>query len=44
MTQDIYFEIDGQVAEGEDFAGRVKAIATAFAFGDLTTLRQGVSF
>jgi hypothetical protein len=44
MTQDIYFEIDGQVAEGEDFAGRVKAIATSFAFGDLTTLRQGVSF
>jgi hypothetical protein len=44
MTQDVYFEIDGQVAEGEDFAGRVKAIATAFAFGDLATLRQGVSF
>lgn len=44
MTQDIYFEIDSQVAEGEDFAGRVKAIATSFAFGDLTTLRQGVSF
>lgn len=44
MTQDVYFEIDGQVAEGEDFAGRVKAIATTFAFGDLTTLRQGVSF
>jgi hypothetical protein len=44
MTQDVYFEIDRQVAEGEDFAGRVKAIATAFAFGDLTKLRQGVSF
>ena len=44
MTQDVYFEIDGQVAAGEDFAGRVKAIATSFAFGDLTTLRQGVAF
>lgn len=44
MTQDSYFEIKGQVAEGEDFAGRVKAIATSFAFGDLKTLQQGVSF
>ena len=44
MTQDSYFEIQGQVPEGEDFAGRVKAIATSFAFGDLTTLRQGVNF
>lgn len=44
MTQDIYFEIAGQVAPGEDFASRVKAIATTFAGGDLATLRQGVSF
>jgi hypothetical protein len=44
MTQDSYFEIKGQVPEGEDFAGRVKAIATTFAFGDLKTLQQGVSF
>lgn len=44
MTQDIYFEIRGQVAEGEDFVGRVRAIATSFAFGDLKTLRQGVAF
>lgn len=44
MTQDVYFEIRGQVAKGEDFAGRVKAIATSFAFGDLKTLRQGVAF
>lgn len=44
MTQDDYFEIEGQVREGEDFAGRVKAIATSFAFGDLKTLRQGVAF
>lgn len=44
MTQDAYFEIKGQVPEGEDFAGRVKAIATTFAFGDLKNLRQGVSF
>lgn len=43
-TQDKFFEIKGQVAEGEDFASRVKAIATAFAFGDLSTLKQGVSF
>jgi hypothetical protein len=44
MTQDSYFEIKGQVPEGEDFAGKVMAIATSFAFGDLKTLRQGVSF
>ncbi len=43
-TQDRYFEIAGQVAEGEDFAARVRAMATSFAFGDLTLLRQGVSF
>lgn len=44
MTQDTYFELQGQVPEGEDFAGRVKAIATTFAFGDLANLRQGVAF
>lgn len=44
MTKDVYFEIAGQVREGEDFAARVKAIATTFAFGDLSSLRQGVSF
>jgi hypothetical protein len=44
MTQDAYFEITGQVGQGEDFPGRVKAIATTFAFGDLTSLRQGVNF
>lgn len=44
MTRDVYFEIAGQVAKGEDFASRVKAIATNFAFGDLSSLRQGVSF
>ena len=44
MTQDSYFEIRGQVAAGEDFAGRVKAIATSFAFGDLKTLRPEVAF
>lgn len=43
-TQDTFFEITGQVAQGSDFASRVVAIATAFAFGDLATLRQGVSF
>ncbi|MDP3194769.1 hypothetical protein [Tabrizicola sp.] len=44
MTQDTYVEIEGQVAEGEDFAARVRAIATSFAFGDLANLRQGVQF
>jgi hypothetical protein len=44
MTQDTYFEISGQVPQGEDFAGRVRAIATTFAFGDLKYLRQGASF
>jgi hypothetical protein len=44
MTQDKYFEIQGQSAGEESFSGRVKAIATSFAFGDLTYLRQGVSF
>lgn len=44
MTQDSYFEIVGQVPEGEDFASKVKAIATTFAFGDLKTLRQGGGF
>jgi hypothetical protein len=43
-TQDTYFEVRGQVAKGEDFAGRVKAIATTFAYGDLANLRQGVEF
>lgn len=43
-TQGTYFDIAGQVAAGEDFAARVKAIATTFAFGDLNYLRQGVSF
>lgn len=44
MTQDKYFEIRGQSAEADSFSGRVKAIATSFAFGDLNYLRQGVSF
>jgi hypothetical protein len=43
-TQDTFFEIEGQVAQGEDFASRVRAIATSFAFGDLTNLQQGVEF
>ncbi|MES2915772.1 MAG: hypothetical protein V4753_11690 [Pseudomonadota bacterium] len=44
MTQDKYFEIRGQSAKADSFAGRVEAIATSFAFGDLTYLRQGVPF
>jgi hypothetical protein len=43
-TQDVFFEIAGQVPEGDDFAARVKAIAMAFAFGDLANLRQGADF
>jgi hypothetical protein len=43
-TQDAYFEIEGQVPTGEDFASKVKAIATSFAFGDLANLRQGAEF
>ncbi|MCU0904795.1 MAG: hypothetical protein MUE83_13105 [Tabrizicola sp.] len=44
MTHDKYLEIAGQVPEAETFAGRVVAIATTFAFGDLSYLRQGVGF
>lgn len=44
LTQDTYFEILGQGDAATSFAGRVRAIATSFAFGDLTYLRQGVSF
>jgi hypothetical protein len=43
-TQDQFFEIRGQVAAGQDFAARVRAIATGFAFGNLAGLRQGVDF
>lgn len=43
-TQDQFFEITGQVAAGTDFASRVRAIATTFAFGNLDTLKQGVTF
>ncbi len=43
-TQDSFFEIRGQTAEGEDFAARVRAIATSFAYGDLANLMQGAEF
>ncbi len=43
-TQDQFFEIRGQVAEGQDFAARVRAIASAFANGNLATLSQGMDF
>ena len=43
-TQDQFFEIKGQVATGQDFTARVRAIATDFAFGNLATLSQGVDF
>lgn len=43
-TQDKFFEIRGQEAEGASFSARVRSIATAFAFGDLSNLMQGVDF
>ena len=43
-TKDDFFEIRGQIAQGEGFAARAKAIATSFAFGDLATLRQGGAY
>lgn len=44
MTQDQFFEVQGQMPSGEGFAARVRAIATSFAFGNLDYLRQGVRF
>lgn len=43
VTVDQYLEYPGQ-AEGEDFDSRVKAVARAFAWGDLANLAQGVAF
>ena len=43
-TRDQFLDIEGQVAPGQDFAARVVAIATKFAFGDLGLLRQGGGF
>jgi hypothetical protein len=43
-TQDQFFEIKGQVAAGQDFTARVRAIATEFALGNLAMLSQGVDF
>lgn len=43
-THDQFFEIKGQVGEGKDFAARVLAITTGFAFGDLGRLSQGGGF
>lgn len=40
MTRDTYYEIKGQMAEGEDFRARVERIATEFAWGDLENLRK----
>jgi hypothetical protein len=44
MTQGTYIEIKGQVDDAKNFSGRVEAIATSFAFGNLANLRQGVGF
>lgn len=43
-THDEFLDIEGQVAVGQDFAGRVVEIAKRFAFGDLGLLMQGGSF
>ncbi len=43
-THDQFLDIEGQVAIGQDFAGRVVEIAKRFAFGDLDLLMQGGSF
>jgi hypothetical protein len=43
-TQGRYFEIAGQVPDGQDFAARVRALVSAFAGGDLASLRQGAEF
>lgn len=43
-TEATYFEIVGQVEAGQDYGGRVMTLATGFAFGDLSILRQGVGF
>lgn len=40
-THDRFLDLDGQIAPGEDFAGRVIAIVTGFAMGDLERLRLG---
>jgi hypothetical protein len=43
VTVDQYVEFEGQDPE-QGFDARVKAIATAFAWGDLKNLRQGVAW
>ncbi len=44
ITTDAYVEYPALKAEGADFASRVVAIATAFAWGDLKNIKQGVEF
>ncbi|MCB6178648.1 hypothetical protein LHP98_10965 [Rhodobacter sp. Har01] len=44
MTVDQYVHHPGLEAEGADFASKVEAIATAFAWGDLKNLKPGVKF
>lgn len=43
VTMDRYVEFEGQDPE-QSFDARVKAMATAFAWGDLQNLRQGVAW
>lgn len=43
-THDRFLDIEGQVAAGQDFDGRVRAIAKSLAFGDLGFLTLGGTF
>lgn len=44
ITTDTYVEYPALAAEGADFASRVVAIATAFAWGNLDNIKPEVSF
>ncbi|MEZ5796396.1 MAG: hypothetical protein R3D63_02150 [Paracoccaceae bacterium] len=44
ITADTYVEYAGLAEQGTDFKARVMAVATAFAWGDLKNIRQGVEF
>ena len=44
ITTDTYVEYPALTAEGADFASRVVAIATAFAWGNLDNIKPEESF
>jgi hypothetical protein len=44
LTLDQYVDHRGLEGQGADFASTVEAVATAFAWGDLKTLKRGVQF